>query len=129
MKNIFSRLKNEKGQSAVEFALVVILLFLLVFGIIEFGMYWFRADLLKGAANIAARTYAVTSGDAAAKTTAGQTAANSVAPGTLVNFATDPTTTSVTAKASQPYTMVVPGLLSMVSITNITRTATYRLEP
>ena len=132
MKNILSNLKNEKGQSAVEFALVAILLFLLVFGIIEFGMYWFRADLLKGAANVAARTFAVTKDYSKALSDA-----QKVIP-SLTSIATASTTDQVTVTVSQPYNFpVVPRLLSMMnitptslgSITTITRTATYRLEP
>ena len=123
MANILSKLKNEKGQSAVEFALVAILLFLLVFGIIEFGRAWYRADLLKGAANIAARTYAVTKDSDKALS-----AAQTVIP-SLTSIGIVPTTEQVTVTVSQPFQMAVPGLLSMVSITNIRRTATYRLEP
>ena len=97
MKKILSKLKDEKGQSAVEFALVGTLLLVLLFGITEFGRAWYRADKLKGAANIAARTCAVTSGTAAARTTAGQAAANLVEAGmsSKITFPTD--TTSVTA--------------------------------
>lgn len=124
MKSMFAKLKDEKGQSTVEFALVAILLLLLVFGIIEFGWAWYRADQLKGAANIAARTYAVTK-----DVTAAATAAHNVAGmGALVTFDTT-TTTYVIATVSEPFQIAVPGLLSMVSITNISRTATYRMEP
>ncbi len=124
MKNILSKLKNEKGQSAVEFALVAILLLLLVFGIMEFGRAWYRADLLKGAANVAARTYAVTKDMAAART-----AANGVESGmgALASFDTS-TTAYVIVTVRQPFQLAVPGLLTMVSITQITRTATYRME-
>jgi Flp pilus assembly protein TadG len=122
MKNILSRLKNKKGQSTVEFALVAILLLIIVFGIIVFGMAWYRADLLKGAANVGARTYAVTK-DMTAATNAAQGVAGA---GALVSFGIG--TISVTATVSQPFRMLAPGLLSMVSITNISRSATYRLE-
>ena len=43
-------LKNEKGQSLVEFALVVPLLLLLVIGIAEFGRAWMTKNILTGAA-------------------------------------------------------------------------------
>ena len=111
MKKILSKLKDEKGQSAVEFALVGTLLLVLVFGITEFGRAWYRADKLKGAANIAARTYAVTSGTAAARTTAGQSAANLVEAGmsSKITFTTD--TTSVTSFATEIFQPVAPILL------------------
>ena len=39
-KNIQNARKGKKGQSLVEFALVVPMLLLLVFGIAEFGRAW-----------------------------------------------------------------------------------------
>ena len=73
-------MNDEKGQIAVEFALVgtFLLLLVLVFGITESCRAWYRADKLKGAAHIVTRTYAVTSGTAAARTTTGQSAENLV---------------------------------------------------
>lgn len=47
--------KNEKGQSLVEFALVVPMLLLLVFGIAEFGRAWMVKNILTGAAREASR--------------------------------------------------------------------------
>ena len=124
MKSMLAKLKDKNGQSTVEFALVSILLLILVFGIVEFGMAWYRADLLKGAANIAARTYAVTKSYPSALN-----AAQTIIP-SLTSIATDTTIPNqVTVTVRESFQMAVPGLLSMVSITNITRTATYRLEP
>jgi len=51
--------KNEKGQSLVEFALVVPLLLLLVVGIFEFGRAWMTKNIVTGAAREAVRIYAV----------------------------------------------------------------------
>ena len=53
--------ENEKGQSLVEFALVVPLLLLLVVGIFEFGRAWMTKNIMTGAAREAARV-AVVSG-------------------------------------------------------------------
>ena len=128
MKDLLSTLKNEKGQSAVEFALVAILLFLLVFGIVEFGRAWYRADLLKGAANIAARTYAVTSGTNAVREAAGRTAANRVESGMGAKITFTPDATSVISSATETFQSVVPVLLPMLKNITLTRTATYRLE-
>ena len=47
--------KGEKGQSLVEFALVVPMLLLLVFGIAEFGRAWMTQNILTGAAREASR--------------------------------------------------------------------------
>ena len=54
--------KNEKGQSLVEFALVVPLLLLLVIGIAEFGRAWMTKNILTGAAREAVRILAVPTG-------------------------------------------------------------------
>ena len=58
-KRIRNTLENEKGQSLVEFALVVPLLLLLVFGIAEFGRAWMTKNILTGAAREAVRLAAV----------------------------------------------------------------------
>jgi Flp pilus assembly protein TadG len=50
---------NNKGQSLVEFALVVPLLLLLVIGIAEFGRAWMTKNILTGAAREAVRLLAV----------------------------------------------------------------------
>jgi Flp pilus assembly protein TadG len=51
--------ENEKGQSLVEFALVVPMLLVLVFGIAEFGRAWMTQNILTGAAREAVRLAAV----------------------------------------------------------------------
>jgi len=51
--------KNKKGQSLVEFALVVPMLLLLVIGIAEFGRAWMTQNILTGAAREAVRLLAV----------------------------------------------------------------------
>jgi len=58
--------ENEKGQSLVEFALVVPLILLLVIGIAEFGRAWMTKNILTGAAREAVRIYAVVNDNAAA---------------------------------------------------------------
>ena len=52
-------LSSERGQSLVEFALVVPILLLLVFGIAEFGRAWMTQNILTGAAREAVRLAAV----------------------------------------------------------------------
>jgi Flp pilus assembly protein TadG len=58
--------KNEKGQSLVEFALVVPLLLLLVIGIFEFGRAWMTKNIMTGAAREGVRILAVPTGSTAA---------------------------------------------------------------
>ena len=52
-------LSSERGQSLVEFALVVPLLLLLVIGIAEFGRAWMTQNVITGAVREAARIAAV----------------------------------------------------------------------
>ncbi|MCH2547347.1 MAG: pilus assembly protein [Alphaproteobacteria bacterium] len=49
--------KNQEGATAIEFAVVAPVLFLLIFGIIEFGILFATQSALEGATNSAARTY------------------------------------------------------------------------
>jgi Flp pilus assembly protein TadG len=52
-------MRDERGVAAVEFALVAALLFVLVFGLIEYGLYFFKAQTLRAAAREGARVAAV----------------------------------------------------------------------
>jgi len=61
-KSARNRLKDETGQSLVEFALTVPMLLLLVFGIAEFGRAWMTQNILTGAAREAVRILAVPPG-------------------------------------------------------------------
>lgn len=131
MKNILSKLKDEKGQAAVEFALVAILLLFFVFGIVEFGRAWYRADLLKNAANIGARTCAVTKDISQATLAAQGAIPNYKSPPTNVIILTcTPTApvSQVTVTVTEPFSPVVPLLLPMLNSITLTRTATYRVE-
>jgi len=53
---------NKRGQALVEFAIVIILLFLLVFGIIQFGWLMYIKNTLNNAARAGARTAVVLPG-------------------------------------------------------------------
>lgn len=53
---------GQDGQSLVEFALVVPILLVLVFGIAEFGRAWMTRNIMTGAAREAVRIAAVRSG-------------------------------------------------------------------
>ncbi|MBI4261201.1 MAG: pilus assembly protein [Actinobacteria bacterium] len=54
-----SRLRREDGVAAVEFAIVSTVLFLVLFGIIEFGRTYSEYEVLQGAAREGARRAAV----------------------------------------------------------------------
>lgn len=49
-----------RGQGLVEFALIVPLFLVLLFGMVEFGRAWMTKNILTGAAREAVRVFAVT---------------------------------------------------------------------
>ncbi len=55
--------KSEHGQALVEFAIIVPVFALLLFGIIEFGRLWETMNLMTSAAREGARVAAVTAPD------------------------------------------------------------------
>ena len=61
MKN---RADSERGAAAVEFALIAPLLFMLIFGIIQFGLAWSQKEIFIQAAREGARYAAVGCEDA-----------------------------------------------------------------
>jgi Flp pilus assembly pilin Flp len=70
--HVLRRRRSERGAAAVEFALIAMILFTLLFGIIQFGL-WFWAWQAGGhAAREAARVAAVTPCDAAKIVAAGK---------------------------------------------------------
>jgi Flp pilus assembly protein TadG len=62
-RKLVSLARNSRGQSVVEFALVLPLLFVLVFGITEFGRAWMQMNLMTSAAREGARLAVVTAPD------------------------------------------------------------------
>jgi Flp pilus assembly protein TadG len=55
----FSSLKDQTGAAAVEFAIIASILFMLVFGIIEFGRIFNELEVMNSAAREGARAAAV----------------------------------------------------------------------
>lgn len=53
------RCEDERGVAAVEFALIAPVLFMLIFGIISFGLAWSQKNVFVGAAREGARYAAV----------------------------------------------------------------------
>jgi Flp pilus assembly protein TadG len=58
-----SALRSEDGAAAVEFALISTLLFLILFGIIEFGQAYSQYQVFQGAAREGGRVAAVSASD------------------------------------------------------------------
>ena len=99
---------EERGTTIVEFAFVLVLLILLVFGTIEFGRAYNTKISLTHAAREGVRVYVV-SGDSGAAIDATKAAATSLAPALMSVSTTacnpgDPTEVAVT----YPFTLEIP---------------------
>lgn len=102
MRKLRALLKRRRGQAMVEFALVLPIFVLLVFGIMEFGLMFHQYMVVTAASREGARTAAVGGTDAEIRTAALTAAAGvdkgflttSVAPATRVKGA--PVTVTVT---------------------------------
>jgi Flp pilus assembly protein TadG len=128
---ISSRLQRQDGQAFVEFAIVLPLLVLLVFGITQFGLAFRNHLAITDAARVAARAAAVkrTNNPCGAATTAIQ---NTVSAGQWAQVSSRITCTAgpnvgdqVKITIKYPYAIGLPG----VSATgDLTSSATERLE-
>ena len=80
MRNIqgLRQRRSEQGAAAVEFGLIAIILFTLLFGIIQFGFWFWSWQAAAHAAREASRVAAVTPCSSSAITTAGTNALNGV---------------------------------------------------
>ncbi|MBD3377478.1 pilus assembly protein [candidate division KSB1 bacterium] len=123
-------IKKSNGQSMVEFALVLPLFALMLFGIIEMGRLWMTMNVITGAAREGARVAAVTAPDAGRV----QAAANNVLAGSNLGGATVSVSgpngaSEVTVTVSLTYTTltgtIVPGLPNTF---NLTRSTTMHWE-
>jgi Flp pilus assembly protein TadG len=66
MGRLQPRSRDEAGAVAVEFALVLPVLLLILFGVLEFGRVWSQVQVFQGAAREGARCAAVRAGELAA---------------------------------------------------------------
>jgi Flp pilus assembly protein TadG len=76
--NIRKQLRREEGAAAVEFALIVGLLAILVFGLLEYGLAFWQVQNLRAAAREGARVAAVRGDDTAIRTAMVDSAAGSL---------------------------------------------------
>lgn len=106
------KLKNENGQSMVEFALIVPLLLLIIVGIIEFGFMFSGYLTLTNASREAVRTISLGRSDSAAILRANDTIVNLDKDQMLVKI--DPSDAareqgdSVTVTITYDYTFLTP---------------------
>jgi Flp pilus assembly protein TadG len=134
-----ARARAERGQSAVEFALVLPVLALVVFACLKLGLAFFSYEQVASAANAGARAAAVNHG--ADPTSAARAAARSLAPTASLpdsQIAVTYTSTAspagpawsypgtVTVTVNYPLTFSILGEFPQVY--NLSATSTKRLE-
>ena len=123
-------IKQQQGQSLVEFALLLPMLVIILFGTVEFGRLWMTMNVLTGAAREGARVAAVT----APNTAQVQTAVNNVLSGASITGATitvvgPNATNNVTVTVRINYNVLTGTIVPGISRTlQLTRTASMRWE-
>jgi len=113
--------ESVRGQSLVEFALVLPVFLLLLIGIAEFGRAWMTRNILTGASREAVRIAAVQGNSASALSRANTILSSAGISGATVNIADDGApygTCSVTVSYAFPIT--VAGFLPGLGGTNFT---------
>lgn len=129
------RVVSPKGQALVEFAIILPLLAILVFGITEFGRYLFLKNTATNGARQGARVAAVAKPWDAEHKAAIFSAATSLLRGKEATAIIEPpynatvpsTGAAITVTVSLPFNSNVPNLLTMIP-TSITAQATMRYE-
>lgn len=124
-------MKSEKGQSLVEFALVVPLLLLLLFGIMDFGRIFHAYLTLDHAGREAARSASVGKDDATVKSVAVSDASSigltadkvSISPGSPRSSGSN-----VTIKITYPINFLTPVIGQIVGSLNLSDTTVMRVE-
>ena len=127
---------NDRGASAVEFALVLPVLMLILFGTIEFGMVMYSREVLTNASREGARAGIV---QQVPKPSAGdiQSVVTSYLTGTGINPANVTVTVSgaggvfpnnLTVSTSYPYPFFTPGILGLGSSITLTSQTVMRHE-
>lgn len=99
---------SEAGAAAVEFGLIMPILFLLIFGIFEFGRAYNAQVSLTGAAREGAREMAITGDPVAAEAKVIAAAALETAPTVAISPASCAPDTDVTVTAVSPINYTIP---------------------
>ena len=131
--SLHKKLRSESGASAVEFALLLPVLMLILFGIIEFGLALYQQAILTNASREGARL-AIVQSVPPITTAAVDTRIDSyllsagITPASVTHIISPivgVTGTPVTVTLTRPYTFVsLPGLTSLLSGTSLSSTIT-----
>jgi len=127
--------KRERGQSAVEFALVVTMAIILFLGMLQFGMYLYGLSIVENAARHGARAGSVSQScpsceavSAANAALAGQPVIRNASVAVLAPGGVVGTTVRIRVSASIP--MIVPGgaAFGLGPLMTVSAEATFRQE-
>jgi len=125
-------MRDDRGQTLIEFALASVMFFMLVFGTIEFGRAVWQYNMMSDLAQQGARWAAVHGSTSATPATAGQlqTYVQSRSPG----FAVTVTATPVNPSAAPPGSIIVVQVNSsfspvttLIPATTMTLSSTARM--
>ena len=118
-------LKNQKGASAVEFALILPLLILVIFGIIEFGLLLYNQQVITNASREGARAGIVVGLDRSGNEheTISQNTATNYCSNHLVTFSDDSSPLSIStsggASSGDDLTVTVSYLYDFLMLSNL----------
>ncbi|WP_273834373.1 TadE/TadG family type IV pilus assembly protein [Guptibacillus sedimenti] len=124
-------MKSEKGQSMVEFALVLPILVMLLFGIIDFGRIFHTYLAIDHASREAARTASIGENDAAIVSTAVASASSihltagqvAVSPGGTKSSGSD-----VTVTITYPISFLTPVVSNLTGPITLSSSTVMRME-
>lgn len=121
--------KDTRGQSLVEFALVVPVLMIILIAIVEFGRLWMTVNVLTSAAREGVRIAAIT----APSTSAARSAAQNVLNGGQVKGATISVSgpngaSEVQVTVQVQYSPITAGLVPGLKQLTLARTSTMHWE-
>lgn len=104
--SIRAKLRREDGAAAVEFALIVGLLAILVFGLFEYGLAFWQVQNLRASAREGARVAAVGGNDTAVRTAMAASSAGSLSGGGWT-FSRDRTCDQTPDTVGDPVTITI----------------------
>ena len=130
LRKLLTTLNNEKGASAVEFALILPILMLLILGIIQFGFIFFHYISITHAAREGARWAALGEDNASVRAKV-----KNSAPGLVLNdsdISINPVGESVTVRVQYGSPIIAPFIGDVMGVSGtdieLSNAATQRIE-
>ena len=129
MKKYIKNIRDHNGQSLVEFALVLPVFILILFGIFEFGRLWETMNILTSSAREGVRVASVTAPNIGNVQTAVQNilSAGNVT-GATINVTGPNTLREVTVTVQITYTPITGSIIPGMGAIQLTRSSTMRWE-